>query len=190
MMSIRPLEEYLNEFALSKAAETGGVVWKNDDGLQMGIIIGKDANGEKYVIYNKPSLKIFGIQALADFEKGKYCYFDFNRQFHNRHKIALHAFDLLYQYNKYNQNNYAEDFKFELPSNEEAQEVPAKEFSKGLGSVVYRASLLHVLEDKMKTGFGNTNSSVRKGLSDFARQFKESVSASFSRVNTSSSETL
>ena len=184
-MSTRPLEEYLNEFALTSSADTGGVVWKNDDGLQMGIIIGKDADGEKYVIYNQPSSKIFAIQNIKVFEKDKYCYFDFNRQFHNRHKIATHAFDLLYQYNEYSNKSYTDDFKFELPSNEAIKETSAKDFSKGLGAVVYRAGLLHVLEDKMKTGLGNTNANLRKGFGNFARQFKESVSASFANLGTS-----
>lgn len=175
----RPLDSYLNDFALKSANDTGGIVWKNDDGLQMGIIVGQDEQEEKYVVFNQPSLRYFRLQKLSEFKNGHYCYFDFNRKIYNRIKIATLSFELLHQFNEYNNQKYPTDFKLEIPQ-DESTEVPTKEFSKGVGSVVYRAAMLHVLEDKVKTGLVHSRSSFRKGLSDFARQFRESVSATFS----------
>ncbi len=187
-MNYQPLDNYLNNFALSVSTDTGGVVWKNDDGLHIGIIVGKDSNGERYVVSNQPNQKIFELQKLKTFESDKYCYFDFNDKFIIRQKTAKLAFDLLHRYNQYNKQSYADDFKIELPQiNDFEAPKEAQAFSRGLSSVVYRATLLHVLENNFKSGIKNTRKTVVQNIQSFNQQFKEAVWASFPSLKKKSS---
>ncbi len=109
-----PLDTYQNKFCLQTTNNLGGVIWKCEDYLSMAIIVGQDHLGSKYVVKNQPKKRNYRLVPMDRYVNTS-CYFDTDNDVYDYSKIALFAFEMLYQYNDFNQETYDADFKIILP---------------------------------------------------------------------------
>jgi len=110
--------QYQHDFCLYPTENEGGVIWKMEKDLMLAILVGQDIDGEKYIVHNQPNKLNYNLNSLKKFQREEYCFCDLNNQRYDYHAIALQAFQLLYQFNDYNNNTYDVDYKLVLPEKE------------------------------------------------------------------------
>lgn len=106
--------EYQENFCLQQTSHQGGVIWKCDPQLTCAIIVGEDSTGQKYVVKNQPQHQNYRLVPIDSFITS-YCYFDTQNVVYDYQSIALYAFQMLYNYNDFNQKTYDADYKVILP---------------------------------------------------------------------------
>lgn len=114
MNIVNQLETFQSSFCLNDCDHLGGLVWKIDWELTLGIIVGRGPDGTLYVINNQPSLRNYTLKPIDTFHN-QYCFYDLENPNIDREAMALLAFNLLHQYNEFNGAIYLKDHKIEFP---------------------------------------------------------------------------
>jgi len=161
---VKNLQQYLTEFSLTPSHDLGTIVWRCNNGLQLGIIVGRDDIGNKYVIHNNNN-RLFDVSEIDVFSAKGYSFRDANND--NHKELTAHkAFLLLEAHNKFNKQTYREDFKFEVPYINEIGKEPIG-FTSGVNQVIGKSMAL----DKAQNSLTNTLKSAGSGLMQLAQLF-------------------
>ncbi len=109
-----PLDKHLEKFCLLDTSKMGGVIWKCDSELSLAVIVGQDHLGNKYVVKNQPQKRNYRLTALDNFVTS-YCFFETDNPVYDYDQMAVLAFQMLYNFNDFNQKTYDADFKLVVP---------------------------------------------------------------------------
>lgn len=124
--------DFQRKHGLFTCSDEGSVVWKHENGLVYGIIVGQNSDGEKMMIENVPEARVFKFTKFPEFLNA-HCYFDFKNPEYNRAQICLNAFQNFQRYNLSNER-YLPDFKFEFPHLR--NKVQVVDFDRGIFSLM------------------------------------------------------